>query len=71
MCITNSNKQIDGTQIDCSGTLKVTPALSAAPFFVILSLKYLIKYDIIPPRLKYHDRRFRVWDLQLKREYLW
>ena len=31
MGITNSNKQIDVTQIDCSGTLKVTLALSAAP----------------------------------------
>ena len=31
MGITNSNKQIDVTQIDCDGTLKVTLALSAAP----------------------------------------
>ena len=31
MGITNSNKQIDTTQIDCEGTLKVTLALSAAP----------------------------------------
>lgn len=31
MGITNSNKQIDVTQIDCNGTLKVTLALSAAP----------------------------------------
>lgn len=31
MGITNSNKQIDVTQIDCEGTLKVTLALSAAP----------------------------------------
>lgn len=31
MGITNSNKQIDVTQIDCQGTLKVTLALSAAP----------------------------------------
>ncbi len=31
MGITNSNKQIDALQIDCSGTLKVTLALSAAP----------------------------------------
>lgn len=29
--ITNSNKQIDATQIDCDGTLKVTVALAAAP----------------------------------------
>lgn len=31
MGITNSNKQIDVTQIDCDGTLKVTLALAAAP----------------------------------------
>ncbi len=31
MGITNSNKQIDLTEIDCNGTLKVTLALSAAP----------------------------------------
>lgn len=31
MGITNANKQIDVTQIDCNGTLKVTLALSAAP----------------------------------------
>ncbi len=31
MGITNSNKQIDTTQINCDGTLKVTLALSAAP----------------------------------------
>lgn len=31
MGITNSNKQIDMTQIDCEGILKVTLALSAAP----------------------------------------
>ena len=31
MGITNSNKQIDTTQIDCEGTLKVTLALSATP----------------------------------------
>lgn len=31
MGITNSNKQIDVTQIDCEGTLKVTLALAAAP----------------------------------------
>lgn len=31
MGITNSNKQIDSTQIDCEGTLKVTLALAAAP----------------------------------------
>ena len=31
MGITNSNKQIHVTQIDCEGTLKVTLALSAAP----------------------------------------
>ena len=31
MGITNSNKQINMTQIDCGGTLKVTLALSAAP----------------------------------------
>lgn len=31
MGITNSNKQISTDQIDCSGTLKITLALSAAP----------------------------------------
>lgn len=31
MGITNSNKQIDTTRIDCNGTLKVTLALTAAP----------------------------------------
>ena len=31
MGVTSSNKQIDATQIDCNGTLKVTLALSAAP----------------------------------------
>lgn len=31
MGITNSNKKIDVTQIDCKGTLKVTLALSASP----------------------------------------
>ncbi|HIR13850.1 MAG TPA: VWA domain-containing protein [Candidatus Choladousia intestinavium] len=31
MGITNSNKQIDASQIDCNGTFKVTLALSAAP----------------------------------------
>lgn len=31
MGITNSNKQINVTQIDCRGTPKVTLALSAAP----------------------------------------
>ena len=31
MGITNSNKQIGVTQIDCEGTLKVTLALAAAP----------------------------------------
>jgi len=31
MGITNSNKQIDVTQIDCEGTLKLTLALAAAP----------------------------------------
>ncbi len=31
MGITNSNKQIDVTQIDCEGTLRVTLALAAAP----------------------------------------
>ena len=31
MGITNSNKQINVSQIDCQGTLKVTLALSAAP----------------------------------------
>lgn len=31
MGVTSSNKQINATQIDCNGTLKVTLALSAAP----------------------------------------
>lgn len=31
MGITNANKQINVTQIDCDGTLKVTLALSASP----------------------------------------
>ena len=31
MGVTISNKQIDATQINCNGTLKVTLALSAAP----------------------------------------
>ena len=31
MGITNSNKQINMTQMDCSGVLKVTLALAAAP----------------------------------------
>ena len=31
MGITNANKQINVTQIDCDGTLKVTLALSATP----------------------------------------
>ena len=31
MGITNSNKQVDVTQIDCSGTVKITLALAAAP----------------------------------------
>lgn len=31
MGVTNSNKQIDKTQIECDGTLKVTLALSASP----------------------------------------
>ncbi len=34
MGITNSNKQISSTQIDCDGTLKVTLALTATPDIV-------------------------------------